>query len=92
MSQFEKQVYVFYQMICNAFRDEDDYETAIEKLSFGKDGDMNELIVAMMTAMQVFCSNVAPESMGDMDTIGFTHALNRLAIQHFYAKDDEGTD
>ena len=86
MDNYEKMVMVFYQMICNAFRDEEDYDYAVEKLRIERDMDLNEMIVSMMSAIQFFCQQLNSEMFENMDLIEFTYILNRLVVQHLYGK------
>lgn len=90
MDSFEKKALIFYTMICNAYRDEDDQEPPIEKLSLKNGGDLNEDLTAMLAAVKLFCDNLCPQLSAEQDMIGFTHLLNRLAIQYcFDVPDDE---
>lgn len=82
MKPFERKAFTFYTMILNAYRDEEDMTPAVPKLRLGDDA--TEDITAMMMAMMLFCKQVAPETVEDMDVIGFTHLLNRVAIQYVF--------
>ena len=84
-TQFEKKAYVFYTMLNNAYRDEEDMLPALPKLSLELDGDLAEDLTAMMMAILLFCKQHAPDAVKNTDTIGFSHLLNRLAIQHTFA-------
>lgn len=86
MDSFEKKTLTFYTMLCNAFRDEEDYETAIEKLSLNIGDDVLENLTAMLVAMKILCDRICPKLSESGDLIDFTHILNRLAIQHCYSE------
>lgn len=85
MSSFEKKTLTFYTMLCNAFRDEEDYEIAVEKLSLKNGDDAIEILTAMMAAMKVLCDRICPKLSENGDLIDFTHLLNKLAIQHCFS-------
>lgn len=82
MKPFNEKVYTFFCMLMNAYKDEEDMTPAAPKLQLGDDA--TEDITAMMMAIMLFCKQVAPETVEDMDVIGFTHMLNRVAIQHVF--------
>jgi len=84
-TQFEQKAYVFYTMLNNAYRDEEDMLPALPKLSLELGGDLTEDLTAMMMAMLLFCKHHAPDAVKNIDTIGFSHFLNRLAIQRTFA-------
>lgn len=86
MDGFEKKTLTFYTMLCNAFRDEEDYETAIEKLSLNIGDDVLENLTAMLVAMKILCDRICPKLSENGDLIDFTHLLNRLAIQHCFSE------
>lgn len=95
MNRFSKKTVVFLTMLANAYRNEEEYETPIEKLSLSPNDDITEDITAMLTAMLMFYNNMCSANGEDMDLIGFTHLLNRLAIQFCYdreSQDDENED
>jgi len=71
--KFEQEALSFYIALANAFRPEDDFA---------------ETVCAMLTGMQVLCENASSELHAD-DLIGFTHILNRLAIQHYFLQHDD---
>lgn len=82
MKPFERKAYTFFCMLMNAYKDEEDMTPAMPKLQLGDDAA--EDITAMMMAMMLFCKQVSPETVEDMDVIGFTHLLNRAAIQYVF--------
>lgn len=89
MDNFEKKVLTFYTMIANAYREPDDMEEAVEKLTLCNGYDLNDDIAAMLSAMMIFVDRLLPSITKDMDLIGFTHFLNRVAIQHCFDVPDE---
>lgn len=88
-SEFQRSVLVFYQMLCNAFQDEEDRDVSSDKLELNGETDLNETIVAMVAAIFILCEKLDPENFGEQDLLGFTHILNRLVVQHSFMKDDE---
>lgn len=95
LGKFKKSVLVYYQMLTNAFRDEEDYEVAYERIQLNQNTNPNEEIVAMAAAIKIFCEKVEPELFEHDDLLGFTHTLNRLVVQHAYgvntpAEDEDG--
>lgn len=84
-TQFEQKAYVFYTMLSNAYRDEQDMLPALPKLNMEMDGDLAEDLTAMMMGMLLFCKQHASDAVKNTDVIGFSHILNRLAIQHTFA-------
>lgn len=84
MKPFERKAFTFYTMILNAYCDEEDMTPAEPKLKLQTGGDLTEDISAMLMAMMLFCEQCSPETVEDMDIIGFTHLLNRVAIQHVF--------
>ena len=89
MNDFEKKVLTFCTMIANAYREPEDMEQAVEKLVLCKGQDLSDDIAAMLSAMMIFVDKLFPNITEDMDLIGFTHFLNRVAIQHCFDKSDE---
>lgn len=84
LKPFERKVYTFYTMILNAYREEEDMEPAVPKLNLQPGGDFTEDMSAMLMGMMLFCKQCSPETVENMDLIGFTHLLNRVAIQHVF--------
>ena len=84
LKPFERKAYTFYTMLLNAYRDEDDVEPPMPKLDMQPGADIVDDLAAMTSAMLLFCSQVTPETVENMDLIGFTHLLNRVAIQHVF--------
>lgn len=92
MDVFEKKTLTFYTMLLNAFRYEEDYETAVEKLSLKNGDDAIETLTAMLAAMKVLCDRICPKLSENGDLIDFTHLLNRLAIQHCFSDEIRDED
>ncbi len=88
MNDFERKVLTFYTMIANAYREPENMEQAVEKLVLRDGYDLNDDIAAMLSAMMIFVDKLVPNITEDMDLIGFTHFLNRVAIQHCFDKSD----
>lgn len=84
MNEFEKKVLTFYTMLANAYREPEDMEEAVDKLTLYIGYDFNDDIAAMLSAMMLFVDKIIPDITKDMDLIGFTHLLNRIAIQHCF--------
>lgn len=51
MSDFEKKVLTFYTMLANAYREPEDMEEAVEKLTLCDGYDLNDDIAAMLSAI-----------------------------------------
>lgn len=93
MNDFEKKVLTFYTMLANAYREPEDMEEAVEKLTLCDGYDLNDDIAAMLSAIFIFVDKLLPNITKDMDLIGFTHFLNRIAIQHCYdVPDSDGKE
>lgn len=89
MSDFEKKTLTFYTMLANAYREPEDKEVAVEKLTLCKGYDFNDDIAAMLCAMMMLVDRLFPSKTKDMDLIGFTHFLNRIAIQNCFDVPDD---
>ena len=93
MNDFEKKVLTFYTMLANAYRDPEDMEEAVEKLTLCAGCHFDDDIAAMLSAMMILVDRLCPNTTKDMDLIGFTHFLNRIAIQHcFDVPDSDGKE
>lgn len=77
MSSFEKKVVSFVISLQNAYKDEEDREDQ-QKLELTEEG-LTEDFTAMLSALRVMYIQITDD---DVDLIGFTHLLNRLAMQH----------
>lgn len=76
MKNIEKKSYAIYTNICNTYRDEDE-KVESDKEEFSN--DFTEDITAGFLALYSIYVRVTGNKDGDL--IGFTHLLNRLAIQ-----------
>lgn len=85
--KFEREALSFYVALTNAFRSEETQEE-VPQVHLHSGDDFTETVCAMMAAMQVLCENASSELHAD-DLIGFTHILNRLAIQHYFLQHDD---
>lgn len=83
-SKFQHKALVFTVALQNAYKDEDNRED-VGKLELTEE-EATEDFTAMLVAMSIFYEGVSGD---DCDLIGFTHILNRLAIQHAMNKGDE---
>lgn len=90
ITKYQRQIIVFYQMLCNAFADEENQQEPVERIELGIGTDVGEMLVAMMEAMKLLASKLCPGNFEQEDLIDFTHVLNRLAVQHVYG--DNGPD
>lgn len=72
MKNLEKKSYAMYLNLCNTYRGEE------EKEEFSK--DFTEDMTAALLALYTMYSRVTGDDIEDL--IGFTHILNRLAIQY----------
>lgn len=81
MKKFEQKALAFTVGLQNAYKDEDEREQ-VQKLEL-TEGGLTEDFTAMLMAMSILYEQIT----GDQtDLIGFTHILNRLAIQHVMNK------
>lgn len=85
--KFEQEALSFYIALTNAFRGEET-QKEVPQVHLHPEDDFAETVCAMMTAMQVLCKNASSALHAD-DLIGFTHILNRLAIQHYFLQHDD---
>lgn len=84
LDNFETKVLAFAVGLQNAYKDEDGREN-VSKLEFTEDG-LTEDFTAMLEAMYITYLRITED---DVDLIGFTHILNRLAMQHLMAPKKE---
>lgn len=85
----EEKAKVYYQHMVNAYREPDDRVDPGIVLELKKGMDMTEELAAMMMAMMSITDRVEVglgESYSDL--VGFTHLLNRVAIQNSDFEDD----
>lgn len=81
MDEFTRKALAFTVALQNAYKDEEDRET-VQKLELTEDG-LTEDFTAMLVAMNVMHKKITNDN---QNLIGFTHTLNRLAIQHVMEK------
>lgn len=86
MNKFQNKVLCFSSALANAYKDDEERED-FPKLEL-KEEELTEDFTAMLTALSVLYERITGD---DTDLIGFTHVLNRLAIQHIMEK-DKGED
>lgn len=77
LNKFETKTLCFMTALNNAYRDEEQRED-VGKLTLTED-ELTEDFTAMLFAMKLFYGRISSD---EQDIIGFTHILNRLAIQH----------
>lgn len=76
MKEIEKKSFAMYTNLCNTYRDDEEKEeTGKEEFS----RDFADDLTAALLALYTFYGRVITD---DGDLIGFTHLLNRLAIQY----------
>lgn len=72
-----------YNALTNLFVDEEDQDP-VQKIDI-ENVEANELLTAILLAYKMLFEQLTS---GDEDIIGFTHMLNRLAIQHVIGDKD----
>lgn len=91
---FQERVRSFYAALANVFMEEKD-RIEVPQIKLKRGDDFNEVVAAMMGAEMAIFKQLASDptfDYADMDMVGFTHMLNRIAIQHFFMQDDEPED
>jgi hypothetical protein len=83
MNKFENKVLCFATSLNNTYKEDEDRED-LPKLELTEEG-LTEDFTAMLQAMRVNYIRITDD---DVDLIGFTHLLNRLAIQHVMEQKD----
>lgn len=81
LNREEKKTLAYYQMLCNAFREPDDYEPAVEKLEL-KDFQPNDEIVAMVSAIRLFLDVVSKGKLVVDDLLEMTYVINRAVVEN----------
>ena len=84
----------FYAALANVFMEEKD-RIEVPQIKLKSGDDLNEVVAAMMGAEMAILKQLASDptfDYADMDMVGFTHMLNRIAIQHCFMQDDELED
>ena len=82
---FENKVLCFMSAIGNAYKDDEERED-FPKLEL-KSEELTEDFTAMLMAQFMLYQRITGNE--EEDLIGFTHILNRLALQHIMEKDEE---
>ena len=85
MNCLEKKVSEKFEQEALSF---EETQEEVPQVHLHPEDDFAETVCAMMTAMQVLCENASSALHAD-DLIGFTHVLNRLAIQHYFLQHDD---
>jgi|GEM_PF-1379881 len=91
---FQERVRAFYAALANVFMEEKD-RIEVPQIKLKSGDDFNEVVAAMMGAEMAILKQLASDptfDYTDMDMVGFTHMLNRIAIQHCFMQDDELED
>lgn len=84
LSNLERKTVSMLTNILNVYRDEEEKEdTCKEELR----GDFTEDMIAALLALFIFYQKTTGE---DDDVIGFTHVLNRLAMQYVMEQEENG--
>lgn len=87
MDKFQNKASCFLHAIGSAYDGATGEEESFPKLEL-KEEELTEDFTAMLVALSVLYKRITGD---DTDLIGFTHVLNRLAIQHIMKK-DKGED
>lgn len=84
MDKFENKLVCFATSLQNAYKEEEekDYFPALELV----EEELTEDFTAMLYAMWYLYQRITGD---EIDIIGFTHILNRLAIQNVMKKEEE---
>ena len=84
----EEKAKVYYQHMVNAYREPDDRVDPGVVLQLNKGTDWMEELAAMMMAMMSMTDRLVGLEEQYSDLVGFTHLLNRVAIQNSDFEDD----
>ena len=84
----EEKAKVYYQHMVNAYREPDDRVDPGVVLQLNKGNDWMEELAAMMMAMMSMTDRLVGLEEQYSDLVGFTHLLNRVAIQNSDFEDD----
>lgn len=84
MSKFKNKIVCFLSALGNVYKDEENRED-FPKLDI-ESGELTEDFTAMLYAMTYMYQRITED---DIDIIGFTHILNRLAIQDVMKEKEE---
>lgn len=83
--KFNDKILTFLTLITNAYRSEENQEYTPQMTL--DDENLTEDFTAMVFALNMFFNKVTGQ---DIDTIDFTHLMNKLAFQHLM--DDQPTE
>mgnify|MGYP001005344374 FL=1 len=75
-SKMDQKTLVFYTQLCNVYKDEEERE---ETAKLEMEGSLTEDMTALLMAAYVLFRRLTGS---EEDLIGFTHILNRLAVQY----------
>ena len=75
-SKMDQKTLVFYTQLCNVYKDEEERE---ETAKLEMEGSLTEDMTALLMAAYVLFRKLTGS---EEDLIGFTHILNRLAVQY----------
>lgn len=76
--EFTNKVAQFCAALLDCYKDEEARESeAFPKIELGS--ELTDDLTAMLMAMSIICDKLTGD---EQDIIGYTHLLNRLAIQH----------
>ena len=84
----EEKAKFYYQHMVNAYREPDDRVDPGVVLQLNKGNDWMEELAAMMMAMMSMTDRLVGLEEQYSDLVGFTHLLNRVAIQNSDFEDD----
>lgn len=87
MHSFEEKILVFMSALSNSYKDEDNREEH-PKLEL-KEESLTEDFTAMLYAQFMLYKKITGD---DIDILGFTHILNRLAFQDIMKGKEEKED
>lgn len=82
---FETKCLYFIAALKDIYRDSESKESMDIKLEINND-TLTEDFTAMLFAMFMFYTQITGD---ETDLVGFTHLLNRLAMQHVMRKENE---
>ena len=93
MRDFEEKVLVFFRMFHTPYRifsqraengDEEECTLPEPQLTLTNGSNFTDDLMAMLVSMKLFCDAICPQIAKNEDLVGFTHILNRIAIQYCF--------